>query len=75
MVQSDDKIFRDNEEGTCILIDVAILGDRNVVEKGKEKVLKLANLTITKQSRQVECKKILVIIVQLEASQGHPESV
>ena len=26
-------IIRDNEKGTCILIDVAILGDRNVTKK------------------------------------------
>jgi hypothetical protein len=28
-----DIIIRDNETGTCMLIDVAISGDRNVVKK------------------------------------------
>jgi hypothetical protein len=28
-----DIIIRDNEKGTCMLIDVAILGDRNVIKK------------------------------------------
>ena len=28
-----DIIIRDNEAGTCMLIDVAISGDRNVIEK------------------------------------------
>jgi len=28
-----DIIIRDNEKGTCMLIDVAISGDRNVVKK------------------------------------------
>ena len=28
-----DIIIRDNENGTCMLIDVAISGDRNVTEK------------------------------------------
>ena len=28
-----DIIIRDNEKGTCILIDVAISGDRNVIKK------------------------------------------
>ena len=28
-----DIIIRDNEKGTCMLIDVAISGDRNVTEK------------------------------------------
>jgi len=28
-----DIIIRDNENGTCMLIDVAISGDRNVIKK------------------------------------------
>jgi hypothetical protein len=28
-----DIIIRDNEKGTCTLIDVAISGDRNVIKK------------------------------------------
>jgi len=28
-----DIIIRDNEKGTCLLIDVAISGDRNVIKK------------------------------------------
>ena len=31
-------IIRDNEAGTCMLIDVAISGDRNVVKKEAEKI-------------------------------------
>ena len=34
-----DIIIRDNEEGTCMLIDVAISGDRNVIKKEAEKIL------------------------------------
>ena len=30
-------IIRDNEAGTCMLIDVAISGDRNVIKKEAEK--------------------------------------
>ena len=30
-----DTIIRDNEKGTCMLIDVAISGDRNVIKKGR----------------------------------------
>jgi len=33
-----DIIIRDNEKGTCILIDVAISGDRNVIKKEAEKI-------------------------------------
>ena len=28
-----DIIIRDNEKGTCMLIDVAISGDRNLIKK------------------------------------------
>ena len=33
-------IIRDNEKGTCMLIDAAISGDRNVIKKEAEKILK-----------------------------------
>ena len=41
-----DIIIRDNEAGTCMLIDVAISGDRNVIKKEAEKILKYKDLTI-----------------------------
>ena len=41
-----DIIIRDNGKGTCMLIDVAISGDRNVIKKEAEKVLKYKDLTI-----------------------------
>jgi hypothetical protein len=41
-----DIIIRDNEKGTCILIDVAIPGDRNVIKNEAEKILKYKDLTI-----------------------------
>jgi len=41
-----DIIIRDNEKGICMLIDVAISGDRNVIKKEAEKVLKYKDLTI-----------------------------
>jgi hypothetical protein len=37
-------IIRDNEKGTCMLIDIAILGDRNVIKKEAEKILKYEDL-------------------------------
>ena len=36
-----DIIIRDNEKGTCMLIDVAISGDRNVIKKEAEKISKI----------------------------------
>ena len=41
-----DIIIRDNEAGTCMLIDVVISGDRNVIKKEAEKILKYKDLTI-----------------------------
>ena len=39
-------IIRDNVKGTCMLIDVAISGDRNVIKKEAVKILKYKDLTI-----------------------------
>jgi len=33
-----DIIIRDNEKGTCMLIDVVISGDRNVIKKEAENI-------------------------------------
>ena len=41
-----DVIIRDNEAGTCMLIDVGISGGRNVIKKEAEKILKYMDLTI-----------------------------
>ena len=58
-----DIIIRDNEKGICMLIDVAITGDRNVIKKEAEKILKCEELTIEIQSIwNVKTKAIPVII-------------
>jgi hypothetical protein len=41
-----DVIIRDNEKGTCMLIDVAISEDRNMIKKEAEKILRYKDLTI-----------------------------
>jgi len=45
-INKPDIIIRDNEKGTCVLIEVAISGDRNVTEKEAEKILKYKDFTI-----------------------------
>jgi len=55
-----DIIIRDNEKGTCMLIDVAISGDRNVIKKEAEKILKYA--TEIQRMWNVKTKVISVII-------------
>jgi len=58
-----DIIIRDNEKGTCMLIDVAISGDRNVIKKEAEKTLKYKDLTVEIQRMwNVKTKVIPVII-------------
>jgi hypothetical protein len=59
-----DFVIRDNEKGTCILIDAAISGDRSVIKKEAEKILKYKDLTIEIQRMwNVKTKVIPVIIV------------
>jgi hypothetical protein len=40
-----DITIRDNGKATCTSIDVAISGDRNVIKKAAENILKYKNLT------------------------------
>ena len=46
-----DIIIRDNEKGTCMLIDVVISGGRNVFKKEAEKILNIKTL----QSKYSSC--------------------
>ena len=58
-----DIIIRDNEKGTCMLIDVAISGDRNLIKEEAEKILKYKDLTTEIQRVwNVKTKVIPVII-------------
>jgi len=58
-----DIIIRDNEKGTCTLIDIAISEDRNVIKKEAEKILKYKDLTKEIQRMwNVKTKVIPVII-------------
>jgi hypothetical protein len=42
-------IIRDYEKGTCLLAGPAILGNRNVIKKDAEMILKYKDLTIEMQ--------------------------
>jgi len=58
-----DIIIRDNGKRTCMLIDVAISADRNVIKKEAEKIIKYKDLTIEIQRMwNVKTKVIPVII-------------
>jgi hypothetical protein len=45
-----DNIIRNVEEGTCLLRDTAVSGDRNVIKKEAGKILKYEDLTV-----QIQC--------------------
>jgi len=58
-----DVIIKNKKEKTCTLIDVAILADRNVVQKEAEKKLKYKSFCIEIQRmRNLKCTIIPVII-------------
>jgi hypothetical protein len=58
-----DIIIRDIEKGTCMLKNVAISGDRNVIKKETENILKYKDLTTEIQCMwNVKTRVIPVII-------------
>jgi len=58
-----DIIIGDNKKGTCMLIDAAITGDRNVIKKEDEKILKYKYLIIEIQNMwKVRAELIPVVI-------------
>ena len=58
-----DIIIGDNEKGTCMLIDVAISGDRNVIKKEAEKILKHKDLTTEIQRMWTVQTKVIPVII------------
>jgi hypothetical protein len=58
-----DIIIRDNEKGTCMSIDVAISGDRNVIKEGAEKILKYKDLTIEIQRMENVKARVIPVII------------
>ena len=57
-----DIIIRDNEKGTCMLIVVTISGDRNVIKKEAEKILKYKELPIETQRMWNVKTKVMPVI-------------
>jgi hypothetical protein len=63
-----DIIIRDYEKGTCMLIDVAIPGDRNVIQKEAEKILKYEYKDLTIEIQRMWNVKTRVIPVIIGAA-------
>jgi len=56
-------VIRDNEKGTCMLIDVTMSGDRNGIKNEAKKIVKYKDLTIEIQHMwNVKAKVIPVTI-------------
>jgi hypothetical protein len=67
-----DIIIRDNEKGTCMLIDVQIPGDRNVIKKEAQKILKYKDL-ITEIQRMWNVKtKVTPVIIGATGTVSDP---
>jgi hypothetical protein len=56
-------VIRDNEKGTCMLIDVPIPGDRNVIQKEAEKSLKYKDITIEIQRMWSVKTRVIPVII------------
>jgi len=52
-----------NEKGTCMLIDAAISGDRNVIKKEAENILQYEDLTIEIQRMWNLKTKVIPVII------------
>jgi len=59
-----DIVIRDNEKGTYMLIDVAISGDRNVIKKEAEKILKYKYLTLERQRMWKVNTRVIPVIIE-----------
>jgi hypothetical protein len=58
-----DIIIRDNEKETCVLIDVATPGDRNVIKKEAERILKCKDLIIEIQRTWNVKTQVMPVII------------
>jgi hypothetical protein len=62
-INNNNNNNNNNGKGTCMLMDVAIPGERNVIQKEAEKIMKYKNLTIEIQRMwNVKASVIPVII-------------
>jgi hypothetical protein len=55
-------IIGDNEKGTCMLIDVAISGDINVIKKGAKRISKYKDLTIEILQMWIATAKVIPVV-------------
>ena len=59
-----DIIIRVNEKGTCVFVDVTISGDRNVMKKESETIIKFKDLTIEIQHMWNVKSKVIPVTIR-----------
>jgi len=62
-IHKPEIIIRGNENGTCMLIGIAISGDRNVIMKEIERLLKYIDFTSRRNTVYAECKSKVIPII------------
>ena len=67
-----DIIIRDNKQGTCMFLDVAIPGYRNVFKKEAEKILKYEDLIIEIQCMWNAKAKVILVILEVTETISKP---
>jgi hypothetical protein len=67
-----DIIICDNEKGTCTLIDVSISGERNVIKKEADKIIKYKDLTTEIQRMWNVKTKVIPIIIEATGDISKP---
>ena len=60
---NNNVIIRDNKQGTCLLIHVAIPGDRNLIKKEAEKILKYKDPVRENQRMWKVKAKVMPVII------------
>jgi len=60
-----DIIISDNKQETCLLIDVAIPGDRNVITKEAKKIFKYKDIIIEIQCMWNVKAKVIPVLVEV----------
>jgi hypothetical protein len=70
-----DNIILEDNKGTCMLMDVALLGDRKIIKKEAEKIFKYIDLILEIQSMwNVKAKVIPVTIWATALLKNHSDN-
>ena len=60
-----DIVIRDNKRATCVIIDVAVPGDRNVIKEEAEKILNYKDVIIEIERRKWNVKTKVIPVIKV----------